>query len=999
MTTLVARVQSIVTDALKIRDGEGVRVASLALYLVLTVSTFITGRIQRDSLFLSAFDKEDLAWMYISVAVMVPLPALLFSQIADRFRRDRTLVWSLGVTIACMAIMRLLLVVGGRVAYIILYNFVEVYGTFLILQFWTFAGDLFSSREAKRLFPIVSAGSVAAGITCGFAVSGVVKLVGTENLLLLQMALLSAALIVIRGVGLRERGRLREVVALEAVGRQARARAPWGRKKVGAAVTSSKHLKIVAGMTIATFITVPLIDYQFKVQLKEHFTVAGVVDTDAISSFMGLFSAMTGVVAAVMQLAVTGRVLERFGVVAALLLLPVTLLGGLCAGLSSLASAFTCAVATKAAENSFRYSITDATMQVLYTPVPSHVRGRAKTFIDGVLKPVASGIAGAAMVMLVGPLGLPLGSLTVVAMVLVVCWIGLILLIRREYVRELLSTLRRRRLQFGDKGLVITDAQSIAVLRERLRSDDVGDVRNALELCRRIQGHDLSLELSTLVKHRERFVRRSALELLADRSNAARATMVDPSRIEAIFMNEAEDDDVKAAAISAYCALVGEHALPVVEPMLQSPSPAIRGAAVAGILRFGGLEGILQAADDLKAMLGAREEPMRHACARALQEIGIKGFHGPVQALLADDSLRVQLAAIAAAGAMKSPELIPSLVYKLRYRGTSRAAQTALSAYGDEVIEPLIMVIRQPREEVWLRRAVPKVLERIGTKAALDALFSSLLIVENDDVRRELARACARLRDRLGFAVDEHATRRLIDQEIGRHYQLLAMQADLQAVTGDYRRALLQEAIEARAWRSLEGIFRMIAIVQPYKAIETIWGNLRSASPVARANAIEVLDNLVDGDEKRSLLPLVEAMAELADDDQAASGRSLARLLEDGAAHYRLERRPPDQWLKQLLSGTDEWLVVCALFTVTELGLVDVHDEVSAHLRHKNPVVRETALSALSVLSPASVFIDRCAALANDRHEAVARAAQRLLALARRTTASVSERAVAASVG
>jgi ATP/ADP translocase/HEAT repeat protein len=945
---------------------------------------------------LSAFDKEDLAWMYISVAVMVPVPALLFARIADRFRRDRMLIWSLGVTVVCMAVMRLLLVVGGRVVYIVLYNFVEVYGTFLILQFWTFAGDLFSSREAKRLFPIVSAGSVAAGITCGFAVSGVVRLVGTENLLLLQMALLLGAVMVIRRVGLRERVRLREVVALEAVGRQAREKAPWARKRVGAAVTSSKHLKIVAGMTVATFITVPLIDYQFKVQLKEHFTHAGVVDTDAISSFMGLFSATTGVVAAVMQLAVTGRILERFGVVAALLLLPVTLLGGLVAGLSSVLSTFVCAVGTKAAENSFRYSITDATMQVLYTPVPSHVRGRAKTFIDGVLKPVASGIAGAAMVMLVGPLGLPLSSLTIVAMVLVVCWIGLILLIRREYVRELLSTLRRRRLQFGDKGLVITDAQSIAVLRERLLSVDVGDVRNALELCRRIQGHDLSGELSSLVRHTDRFVRRGALELLADRTNAARAPMIDPARIEAIFADDAEDDDVKAAAISAYCSLVGEHALPVVEPMLQSTSPAIRGAAVAGILRFGGLEGLLQAADDLKAMLGARDEAMRHACARALQEIGIKGFHGPVQALLADDSLRVQLAAIAAAGAMKSPELIPSLVYKLRYRGTSRAAQTALSAYGDEVIEPLVMVARQPREEAWLRRAVPRVLERIGTQAALDALLSSLLVVENDDVRRELARACARLRDRLGVAVDEHAIKRLIDQEIGRHYQWLAMQADLQAVTGDHRRALLQEALEGRAWRSLEGIFRMIAIVQPYKAIETIWGNLRSTSPVARANAVEVLDNLVDGDEKRGLLPLVEAMGELAD-DHAAAGRTLARLLEDGAELYPLERRRPEHWLRQLLAGSDEWLVVCALFTVTELGLADVHDDVAVHLRHKNPVVRETALSALSVLLPAPVFIERCAAVAQDRHAAVARAAQRLLTLARRASAPVSERV--ASVG
>ena len=48
-------------DLLNIREGEGQRVFSLAAYLVLTVSTFITGRIQRDSLFLSAFEKEDLA--------------------------------------------------------------------------------------------------------------------------------------------------------------------------------------------------------------------------------------------------------------------------------------------------------------------------------------------------------------------------------------------------------------------------------------------------------------------------------------------------------------------------------------------------------------------------------------------------------------------------------------------------------------------------------------------------------------------------------------------------------------------------------------------------------------------------------------------------------------------------------------------------------------------------------------------------------------------------
>jgi ATP/ADP translocase/HEAT repeat protein len=1008
MSPLLARALSFLKEALNVREGEGLRVLSLAGYLVLTVSTFITGRIQRDSLFLSAFDKEDLAWMYISVAVMVPVPALLFSRVADRFRRDRLLIWSLLATVVVMGVMRLLLLTDERAVYVLLYNFVEVYGTFLILQFWTFAGDLFSSREAKRLFPIVSAGSVVAGILCGFAVSGVVKLIGTENLLLVQMALLVGAAGIIRSVGHRERARLREVVVLEAVGRQvrdkvskeagapARAKTRVGVSQQASNVLASKHLKIVAGMTIATFITVPLVDYQFKVLVKEHFTTGGVVDTDAISSFMGLFSAMTGVIAAVMQLAFTGRILERFGVVAALLLLPVTLLGGLFAGLLSVASAFACAVFTKGAENSFRYSITDATMQVLYTPVPSQARGRAKTFIDAVLKPIAGGLAGAAMVLLVGPLKLPLQSLAIVAVVLVACWIGLILLIRREYVNELLSTLRRRRLHFGDRSLTITDAPTVAVLRERLGGSDARDVRNAIELCRRVQGHDLSVELTALLQRPDPLVRRATLELLADRSAAERAARVDPAHIEALFVGEGVDDgvddDVRAAAVSAYCAIVGENALPVVEPMLHAAAPAIRGAAVAGIIRFGGLEGILHAADDLKAMLAAQDEGMRFACAQVLQEIGIRGFHGPVQALLADDSLRVQLAAIAAAGTMKSPELVPSLIYKLRQRETARAAQTALAAWGDDVIDALVRVVRQPREDATLRRAVPRVLERIGSRAALDALLSALFVVEDDEVRRELARACARLRDRLGVAVDEGAVKKLIDAELGRHYQLLAMMADLQTVAGDRRRDLLRDALEARAWRSLDGVFRLLAIVQPYKAIDTIWGNLRSTSAVSRANAIEVLDNLLDSDEKRGLLPLVEATGELQDDGPAAA-RALARLLDRGGELYRLERRAPEQWLKLLLEGKDEWLVVCALFTVTELGLAHVNDAVEGHLRHKNPIVRETALSALSVLVPAQVFLERCAGLAEDGHAAVARAATRLLATARAATPSVGHAA------
>ena len=279
---------------------------------------------------------------------------------------------------------------------------------------------------------------------------------------------------------------------------------------------------------------------------------------------------------------------------------------------------------------------------------------------------------------------------------------------------------------------------------------------------------------------------------------------------------------------------------------------------------------------------------------------------------------------------------------------------------------------------------MPRVLERIGSRSALDALLAALFVVDDDETRRELARATARLRDRLGIAVDEAAVRKLIDDETRRHYQLLAMMADLEAVAEDPRRDLLRDALEARAQRSLEGVFRLLGIIQPYKAIETVWGNLRSQSPVSRANAVEVLDNLLESDEKRALLPLVEASAELSA-DRATASRALSRMLERGHELYTLQHQSPEAWLESLLRGSDDWLVVAALFVVTELGLGGVTDVVAGHLKHRHPIVRETALHAYSVLVSPKDFVAACAPLEADAHAAVASLATRL-----RETAALS---------
>jgi ATP/ADP translocase/HEAT repeat protein len=935
-------------DALKLRPGETTTVVLMALYLFLAVSAFITGRISRDALFLKDFDKDALAFMYITVAIAVPVPAYLYARVADRFRRDRIIIiTNAALGVALLAIYALLLT-DAKWVIIVLYNFVELAGVFLMIQFWTFASDVFSSRQAKRVFPVIGGGGTMAGAVCGVAVGNLGRSFGAGALILVMVLLLAIGIALVAHIGRRERARLQELV----VGRTAtkKTNAFKVRSEI-ADVFKSKHLKIIAGMTMMTFITVPLIDYQFKVMAKAYFTVDNIIDQNGLTHFFGLFYTVTGIIAAITQFGFASRILERYGVVTSLLILPVSLLLGSVATVASRLmstlsmAAFSAAVFTKGAENSFRYSVYDATMQVIYTPVPSDVRGRAKTFIDGILKPWAGGIAGALITLVVGPFNLEPTSLSWVALVLIVAWTLLVLAIRREYVAQLLATLRRRRLDFGDTALTVSDEATVKILKNALTSSDAGEVRNALALAARVTNHDLSEDIVPLLGHEAGDVRLRALEILAERG-----ALQHVERIRELFDDESED--VAAGAIRAYCAIVGEPALRVVARHLDSPHPLVRGASVASLIRHGGLEGILVSAEHLKAMQTASDEGTRLAAAFVFRDIGVKNFYQPVLALMRDTQNRVQQAAIAAAGAMRSPELIPALIYKLARRETARLAANALVQYGPEIVPTLGKVLCHEPEDTAIRRQIPRILERIGDEGSFETLLRAL-DVRDPDTRREAARSAARVREKLGLKVDEARVRGLVDKEIRAQYQLLCALEDLKPVAGTSGPDLLRDALEERVARTLDRIMRMLGIIYPLKSMELIQANLSSTVVATKGNAIEVLDNLLDNDQKRRLLPLVEDLPR-------------EKIVEAGLSFYTLERRSPEDWIGELLSSEEPWLVVVALYVIRELGLSHLLEKVLTHLDHRDPVVRETALRTLSVLVPPERLVDEASSLLDD---------------------------------
>lgn len=893
-----------------------------------TVGAFIVGRSVRDTLFLTGVPVSRLASMYVWASLAVAATGALYARVATRVRIDRLVIGTSLLFAASVVVARLALPLGGPVLHV-LYVWVEVAGSIAILQFWTFANEVYDSREARRLFGLIGAGGMLANVVVGFAISGLARRIGAENLLYLCAALFaaSAALVPLlsRGVGARSPAHPARI-------------APPPPGPAGVRLWGSAHLRIVAAIVFLTFLTTTLVDYQFKTQAAATFGQA----RDAMVGFFGTFFGVAGIAAVAVQLAVTTRLLEKLGVVGALAVLPMAL--GLSSSAVVVAPALLTVTFAKGAENVFRYTVNEATTQLLYLPLPSRQRRQAKTLIEGVLRPGTIAAAGLALAFF-RPAGGSVVPFAAAAVCGAVLWLGALLHLRVEYVQALRQNLKRRLVEFsGAPGLPPGAAD---LLRRALSSPLAAEVESALELVRTLP-EDLSAEVGPLVSHGNPRVRYLACEYLG-RSGDLRAA----AGILGCF--EDADPAVRASAIRAYCAIARDRAVRSVRPFLSAPEPAVRAAAVAGMIRHGGLDGILVAAEPLKQLLASPEPSWRLQAARVLAAINVRSFYQPVLDLLADDDLSVRRAAIEAAGVMRSPELVPALVYRLARRETARAAADALAEHGPGIERLVAKVLSQPGEDPEIRRSAPRVLGRLATAEAV-RLLTEYLDDPDPALRRNADQALARaIRAHPELAVDEVRIHGACLQEMERAYRALAAAEALRLPDDPFPRriipspagrpprgregatALLGSALRERVDRGTERVCLLVAVVHPGAELDLVQANLRDPSPRRRANALEILDNVLDKALKRRLVPLL--------DDRPREAR-----LREGGGLYRLPRLDAAGWLAQLLGDESPWVTAAAAWHCGESGMSALGARLRELLGHRAPFVREAAFMALERL-------------------------------------------------
>jgi len=894
-----AAIAAFTEATLRIRPGEGRRTALLFTHLLLVSAVFVLGRTVRDTLFLSRYPIRWLPWMFVFYGIASSVTVVVYARYADRVARHKQIVASALIGIVTYVATWALIRAGVTLVYPVFYVWTEVVANLFVVQFWTLANDLHDARAAKRLFGTIGAARMLGVVLVGLGAGAAVRAIGTAQLLFVLAGLMAGIAVIALALAREPR-----VEAGFRAGAQPRRRGRAPR------ILADPYVRTLALLMLLVFVALTIGDYQFKRIARATY------QEDALARFFSLFYAGAGTVAFIFQLVATPRILSRLGVAAGMTVMP-TVFGTASAVLLFLPR-LGVATVMKFADNGFQYGIHETTLQALYIPFAPEVKARTRAFLDAVVKPLSYGMGGLALVFLAPHLGVE--QLAYVSVPVVVLWLALIPLVKRRYTRALEATLSARgALALDHEFLLDSDGRGVLV-----SALETGTPRQALIALEQLGGErtaPVADAVAKLAMHVDPQVRTAALYRLAWMGGAdpeaARGALGDP------------DPRVRAAAAAAHAALARDDAVDALAPLLADRAPDVRVAALAGLLKHGGVEGGIVGGAELGRLLASGLGDDRIAAARALRHLGASAYH-PLRRLLADPSAAVRRAAVKSAPGVADPRLVPVLLALLGDRAVAYRAGQALVAIGKPAVAPLAAMLTDDGAPRAVRLEVPRILSRIPHEETYRALRAQAGATDSH-LRLRIFAALSRLRRELRRPSEPLAwIEQQVVLEARETYANLAGWARARA---DYETPLLAEVFETRERRAERRVLRILELRYDHDPLKLVREHLHD--PARRANALEALDALLDPSLRPLVLPFV---------DEAPLEEKVAR----AGALAPPQVPEPAEFLATGCRHPNPYVSLLALD-----ALASRHDPAGARaalplLRHPDPLVREGAVIALA---------------------------------------------------
>ena len=679
-----------------IKPGEGLPTLILFIYFFAFVALGITGSAARDAYFLNMVDRDYLPLMFLAVAIVLTLAV----QIYNRLSKNRDLIQTTTVSSLVFAI-SLVFIQNNLKGWVIpfLYVWVEVIILIIITQFWILAADVFNPRQAKRLFSILGAGGALASIIIGSSIKYYVSLFGSENLLFVTIGFLGVVILMANLI--RPYRNINEP----------KIRSTKKDEKQQSNKLFTPYMKSLATIIGLAAIASVIIDYQFKMT-----AIAAFPNQDDLVNFFGKYYAITGIARIIIDLYITSRVLSRFGILIAILILPISLMIGSLGFLLSpiLATVFL----SKFSDQVFKFTLHNASIQLFWIPVKNTIKTKLKPIIEGSIRASLQGLSGVVIFIAVTIFNIPIHYLSLSIVLIAIYWINKTFPLKKLYVDALQSAIEKRQLNFEELTLDIQDQTMVKTIETALNNADESQQVFALDIIKEIPLTPWKQSLNRLLDKGNVTVKKEILNISVNDEN-----IIDDQRIIDLIKTDKELD-IDAIAIAGKRGL--NNAEPAIIKYLENPEIEKRIIAAAALNTIDP-----DSSNVAKQLLiDALQSTDEKLISVAINQLSSDNEILPDDSLihyLNDSSFMIRNAALLVAETRQAPEFLPEIIYSLADSRSAIPARTALTAYNEQdVINILIQYAQDSNAQKSLVIGILRTLKNYPTKQSIGIILSKV---------------------------------------------------------------------------------------------------------------------------------------------------------------------------------------------------------------------------------------------------------------------------------
>jgi ATP:ADP antiporter, AAA family len=356
----------------KVRPGEGVSAVLMLACIFLLLSSYYVLKTAREGIILSSgtfgLRGDELkayatGGMAVFLAVLVPL----YGRLANRVRRIVLINTTYAVVAGCLPIFYVLNAVGVAVG-LTFYVWLGIVSLLLTAQFWSYATDIYTEEQGKRLFPIVAVGG-SLGAIVGPRLA---KLADTFTLLPIACLMLIVCLALLNAIERHDGRQEPHLVASPITG-------PGG----FSLILRDRYLLLIALLLLIANLVNTTGEYILSNAVREQ-AIAATSDKneqrELIKTFYGNFYSWVNLVTFAIQAFLVSRLIDKFGVRRMLFVLPILVMSAYSA--VALVGGIAIIRMAKLSENSVDYSLQNTLRQTLFLPVERVAKYKAKAAID-----------------------------------------------------------------------------------------------------------------------------------------------------------------------------------------------------------------------------------------------------------------------------------------------------------------------------------------------------------------------------------------------------------------------------------------------------------------------------------------------------------------------------------------------------------------------------------------------------------------------------------------